>query len=125
MPGSLVGRAGGEPPACGLNVDTDEVLLCRTADLLTGGTGIVLPGVVVGDVTVSEILRTETVGGARLLAASATALVWANSPWSAAYDMVGDVQVGADSLGLHLELSGLARKFIGDPGDWVAQVAAG
>ena len=48
----------------------------------------------------SEILSTETVGGARLLAASATALVWANSPWSAAYDMVGDVQVGADNLGL-------------------------
>lgn len=74
---------------------------------------------------VSEILRTETVGGARLLAASATAVVWANSPWSAAYDMVGGVQVGADSLGLHLELGGRARKFVGDLSDWVAQVEAG
>ncbi|MDV3129130.1 Na+/H+ antiporter NhaA [Mycobacterium sp. 21AC1] len=54
---------------------------------------------------VSDILRKETVGGALLLAATAIALVWANSPWSSAYDTLRDTRVGTDSLGLHLDLS--------------------
>ncbi|WP_445169852.1 Na+/H+ antiporter NhaA [Mycolicibacterium sp. Dal123E01] len=54
---------------------------------------------------ISEILRKETVGGALLLLAAAAALIWANSPWSAAYDRLGDLHVGTDRLGLHLDLS--------------------
>ncbi|WP_319432442.1 Na+/H+ antiporter NhaA [Mycobacterium sp. RTGN5] len=54
---------------------------------------------------ISSILRKETVGGALLLLAAATALVWANSPWSAAYDRLGDLHLGTDRLGLHLDLS--------------------
>ncbi|EHB50229.1 Na(+)/H(+) antiporter nhaA [Mycolicibacterium rhodesiae JS60] len=54
---------------------------------------------------ISEILRKETVGGALLLLAAAVALVWANSPWSAAYDRLGSLHVGTDRLGLHLDLS--------------------
>ncbi|ULN47761.1 Na+/H+ antiporter NhaA [Mycolicibacterium goodii] len=54
---------------------------------------------------ISEILRKETVGGALLLAATAIALVWANSPWSAAYSSLRDMRVGTDSLGLHLNLT--------------------
>ena len=54
---------------------------------------------------ISTILRKETVGGALLLLAAAIALIWANSPWSAAYDRLGDLHVGTDRLGLHLDLS--------------------
>ncbi|KDE97812.1 Na(+)/H(+) antiporter NhaA [Mycolicibacterium aromaticivorans JS19b1 = JCM 16368] len=54
---------------------------------------------------VSTILRRETVGGALLLAAAAIALIWANSPWSAAYHRLGEFHVGTDRLGLHLDLT--------------------
>ncbi|WP_345892051.1 Na+/H+ antiporter NhaA [Mycolicibacterium sphagni] len=54
---------------------------------------------------ISSILRKETVGGALLLLAAAIALFWANSPWSAAYHRLGDLHVGTDRLGLHLDLS--------------------
>lgn len=54
---------------------------------------------------VSDILRKETVGGALLLVATVVALVWANSPWSASYDALGELRVGTDALGLHLNLS--------------------
>lgn len=53
----------------------------------------------------SSILRKETVGGALLLVASAVALVWANSPWSASYFALRDLKVGFEPLGLHLSLS--------------------
>ncbi|AKS34707.1 Na+/H+ antiporter NhaA [Mycolicibacterium goodii] len=52
---------------------------------------------------ISELLRTETVGGALLLIAALAALVWANSPWSTTYDQVSDFVVGPQSL--HLDLS--------------------
>ncbi|WP_448610368.1 Na+/H+ antiporter NhaA [Geodermatophilus sp. URMC 60] len=52
---------------------------------------------------IADILRKETVGGALLLAAAAVALVWANSPWGAAYETLRDTQVGPASL--HLDLS--------------------
>jgi Na+:H+ antiporter, NhaA family len=45
------------------------------------------------------------VGGALLLAATAAALVWANSPWSSGYVALRDQRVGADFLGLHLNLT--------------------
>ena len=54
---------------------------------------------------ITTILRKETVGGAILLAAAAIALIWANSPWSAAYHSLTDFKVGTDDLGLHLNLS--------------------
>lgn len=60
---------------------------------------------------VGEILRKETVGGAVLLAAAAVALIWANSPWAAAYFSLRDLEVGGDVLGLHLTLT---------LGDWAA-----
>ncbi len=40
-----------------------------------------------------------------LLVSAAAALVWANSPWSSAYDGVRDRRLGADVLGLHLNLT--------------------
>ena len=52
---------------------------------------------------VTDILRKETVGGALLLAAAAVALVWANSPWGAAYETLRDTEVGPATL--HLDLS--------------------
>ena len=54
---------------------------------------------------VISILHKETVGGALLLAAAAIALIWANSPWSSAYHALGDLRVGSDDYGLHLNLS--------------------
>lgn len=52
---------------------------------------------------VTALLRTETVGGALLLAAAALALVWANSPWRDGYFALRDVTVGPHAL--HLDLS--------------------
>ncbi|MGV0812812.1 Na+/H+ antiporter NhaA [Mycolicibacterium boenickei] len=54
---------------------------------------------------ISDILRKETVGGALLLLATAVALVWANSPWAHVYDQLGELHVGTDQLGLHLDLA--------------------
>jgi Na+:H+ antiporter, NhaA family len=53
---------------------------------------------------IAGILRRETVGGALLLAAAAAALVWANSPWAAAYETLRDTRVGPASLHLDLTL---------------------
>jgi NhaA family Na+:H+ antiporter len=51
----------------------------------------------------TEVLRRETVGGVLLLIAAAAALVWANSPWSAAYRHVSEFVIGPAAL--HLDLS--------------------
>ncbi|MGR6966214.1 Na+/H+ antiporter NhaA [Geodermatophilus sp. URMC 61] len=53
---------------------------------------------------ITDILRKETVGGALLLAAAAIALVWANSPWRAAYETLRDTRIGPASLHLDLTL---------------------
>jgi Na+:H+ antiporter, NhaA family len=53
---------------------------------------------------ITAVLREETVGGGLLLAAAAIALVWANSPWSAAYETLRDTRVGPASLHLDLTL---------------------
>ncbi len=53
---------------------------------------------------VSEILRKETVGGALLLVAAVAALVWANSPAAGSYAALRDLEVGPESLHLHLSL---------------------
>ncbi len=52
---------------------------------------------------VAAALRTETTGGAVLLVAAAAALVWANTPWSAAYEALRDAEVGTEWG--HLRLS--------------------
>ncbi|WP_406405782.1 Na+/H+ antiporter NhaA [Streptomyces sp. NBC_01643] len=53
---------------------------------------------------VAEALRTETVGGLVLLAAAVIALVWANSPWSEAYERIRDFYFGVPALGLDLSV---------------------
>ncbi|MDQ1057605.1 NhaA family Na+:H+ antiporter [Arthrobacter globiformis] len=52
---------------------------------------------------IAAILRTETVGGALLLVATAAALVWANSPAANAYFGLRDFKVGYEPW--HLQLS--------------------
>jgi NhaA family Na+:H+ antiporter len=49
-------------------------------------------------------LREEAVGGAVLIVAAVTALVWASSPWSDAYDSLRRFVVGPSSLNLDLTL---------------------
>jgi NhaA family Na+:H+ antiporter len=53
---------------------------------------------------VAGALRTETVGGALLLAAAVAALAWANSPWHAAYTGLRDATLGPHALHLDLTL---------------------
>ncbi|WP_037180471.1 Na+/H+ antiporter NhaA [Rhodococcoides fascians] len=54
---------------------------------------------------IAAILRKETVGGILLLIAAVAALIWANSPWSAAYHAAMNVTVGPSALHLDLTLS--------------------
>jgi NhaA family Na+:H+ antiporter len=54
---------------------------------------------------VAAALRAETVGGALLLVAAVTAMVWANSPWSESYAALRDTVVGPHALHLDLTLS--------------------
>ncbi|MGY1811659.1 Na+/H+ antiporter NhaA [Blastococcus sp. SYSU D00820] len=53
---------------------------------------------------IAGVLRKETVGGVLLLIGAAVALIWANSPWSAAYETLRDTRVGPASLHLDLTL---------------------
>ncbi|MFJ8645322.1 Na+/H+ antiporter NhaA [Streptomyces sp. NPDC093546] len=53
---------------------------------------------------VVQALRTETVGGLVLLAAAVIALVWANTPWSGAYEQIRDAHFGIPALGLDLSV---------------------
>ena len=53
----------------------------------------------------ARFLRTETVGGVVLLVATAIALIWANSPWSHAYDAMREIVVGPAALHLDLTLA--------------------
>ena len=57
---------------------------------------------------VAEVLRAETTGGLLLLAGALVALVWANTPWSGAYDALRDLAVGPSALHLHLSLGAWA-----------------
>ncbi len=54
---------------------------------------------------ITQILRTETLGGALLLIATVLALTWANSPWSSAYESLVSYVVGPQTLHLDLSLS--------------------
>ncbi|HYO34306.1 MAG TPA: Na+/H+ antiporter NhaA [Nocardioidaceae bacterium] len=51
---------------------------------------------------IADILRRETLGGALLLLATFLALVWANSPWSSAYESMQSYHLGPDALHLRL-----------------------
>ena len=53
---------------------------------------------------IGEILRRETVGGLLLVAATAVALAWANSPWAGTYNRLLDLMVGPHLLHLRLNL---------------------
>jgi NhaA family Na+:H+ antiporter len=52
----------------------------------------------------ADVLRKETVGGVLLLAGTVVALVWANTPWSAAYETLRDTRIGPAALHLDLTL---------------------
>ncbi|MDN5858797.1 MAG: Na+/H+ antiporter NhaA, partial [Pseudonocardia sp.] len=52
---------------------------------------------------IGDVLRTETTGGLLLVGAAALALVWANSPWRAAYFGLSGLTVGPAAV--HLDLS--------------------
>jgi NhaA family Na+:H+ antiporter len=54
---------------------------------------------------ISALLRQETVGGALLLGATVLALLWANSPWSGAYETLRKTSVGPEALHLHLTMA--------------------
>jgi Na+:H+ antiporter, NhaA family len=53
----------------------------------------------------ARYLRTETVGGVVLLAATAVALIWANSPWRDAYEGMRATVLGPAALHLDLTLA--------------------
>ncbi len=53
---------------------------------------------------IAAVLRKETVGGILLIIGALIALVWANSPWSAAYETLRDTRLGPASLHLDLTL---------------------
>ncbi len=51
----------------------------------------------------ARYLRTETIGGVVLLAATAVALIWANSPLGGSYEAIRDTAIGPAAL--HLDLT--------------------
>jgi Na+:H+ antiporter, NhaA family len=53
----------------------------------------------------ARYLRTETAGGVVLVVAAAVALIWANSPFAAGYEVVRDTVVGPAALHLDLTLA--------------------
>ncbi|MEV6658684.1 Na+/H+ antiporter NhaA [Nocardia fluminea] len=57
----------------------------------------------------TRYLRTETVGGALLLAAAAVALIWVNSPWGASYQTMIDAHLDLPALHLDLTLADWAK----------------
>ncbi|PSL55636.1 sodium/proton antiporter (NhaA family) [Saccharothrix carnea] len=57
----------------------------------------------------ARYLRTETVGGMILLAATAIALIWVNSPISGTYTALRDFHLGPESLHLSLSVGDWAK----------------
>ncbi|GAW50300.1 MULTISPECIES: Na+/H+ antiporter NhaA [unclassified Nocardioides] len=57
---------------------------------------------------VGEVLRAETTGGLLLIAGALVAIVWANTPWSEAYESLVDLRVGPEALHLDLTLGSWA-----------------
>jgi NhaA family Na+:H+ antiporter len=59
------------------------------------------------DSRITAVLRKETIGGLLLLVATLAALLWSNSPWSAAYESLRDSRIGPAAVGpfnVHLDL---------------------
>jgi NhaA family Na+:H+ antiporter len=54
--------------------------------------------------TLTQILRTETVGGALLLCATVLAVAWANSPWGGTYRAVQEFVPWPGGAALHLDM---------------------
>ncbi|TDE96104.1 Na+/H+ antiporter NhaA [Occultella glacieicola] len=50
-----------------------------------------------------DTLRGEAIGGILLIVGAVIALIWANSPWSASYEMIRDFRFGIDAW--HLDLT--------------------
>ena len=63
------------------------------------------PGSWLEAIRIGEVLHQETIGGALLLTGAVVALVWANSPWAAAYDALRHLTVGPAVWHLHLDLA--------------------
>jgi NhaA family Na+:H+ antiporter len=61
---------------------------------------------------VAEVLRAETVGGGLLIGFALVALVWANSPWSAAYRTFVHTEIGPHLWHLHLSVGEWAADFL-------------
>jgi NhaA family Na+:H+ antiporter len=59
-----------------------------------------------------RVLRLETVGGLLMLGAAVIALIWANSPWSSAYQDLIAITIGPESLHLDLTLGVWAADFL-------------
>jgi len=57
----------------------------------------------------ARFLRTETTGGLILLAATAIALLWANSPLAPAYEALRDFRIGPEFLHLNLSVGDWAK----------------
>ncbi|WHT19773.1 Na+/H+ antiporter NhaA [Crossiella sp. CA-258035] len=57
----------------------------------------------------ARYLRTETVGGFVLLAATAIALLWANSPWGESFRALRDLEIGLEALHLNLTVGEWAK----------------
>ncbi|MER7008155.1 Na+/H+ antiporter NhaA [Dactylosporangium sp. NPDC000555] len=57
---------------------------------------------------VTGMLRTETAGGVLLLVGAGLALAWANSPWSAGYERLGNLRIGPAAWHLDLTLAAWA-----------------
>ena len=60
----------------------------------------------------AEVLRTETVGGALLMAFALIALLWANSPWKHAYETLRTTTFGPHIWHLNLSFSDWAADFL-------------
>ena len=59
--------------------------------------------------TLSDVLRTERAGGILLLLGTIVALLWANGPWSSAYETMQNTVVGPHALHLDLTLANWAK----------------
>ncbi len=68
------------------------------------------PSTWTGDRTLRDLLRMETTGGMLLLIAATAAMIWANLPWSDAYESLRSTRIGPDRITIgpvdvHLGLS--------------------
>lgn len=62
-----------------------------------------------GERNLLDTLRAERTGGVLLLIGAVAALVWANSPWAAAYTAVSETVIGPAALHLDLSLADWAK----------------